>query len=261
MKIWAFLIVCFLAFGLYYWMGEVPSSDRLATANDAYRRGIYADTIYDRERELNEALSIYSAVESESVLDLSNGRFYHMMGDLMQELHADAAALLYYYRAEKLQPNDQVVRDQINRLREGLGLPKEERVKAFDRLFFIHRLIPLPLRLQLLFASGIAALLLWSAVVWLKQGRAGAIIMTGFLALLLVSVLYQRYAEPLEGVLVEAALLTREPDSPDDWVTEEPTPKGMRVKVLDISEGGKWLEIALPDGTVGFVLDAQIRLI
>lgn len=235
----------------------------LKEANAAYRDGVESRTINERKLAFNRALTLYSELERKGNLALGNGRLYQNVGNIYYELESYPFALLYYYRALELNPGSFSIMEDIQRTRARLSLPVEDEASVFKNLFFFHFHLSLPKRLQLLFLFAVGALVLGSGAVWyrsrLSVWGAGAL---SFLTLLLtLSVLYTGYVEPLNGVLIEATLLTREAEVDSEWVVKEPIPAGTRVSVVDIDQKGRWLKVMTSDGTLGFTAAKRIRVI
>jgi hypothetical protein len=79
--------------------------------------------------------------------------------------------------------------------------------------------------------------------------------------LFLMSLLYSRYVEALEGVLVKSTFLYRDKGKEYAKVLDHPSSTGLKVQILDVQANGTWLKILTPDGTLGYVPAESIRLI
>ena len=87
------------------------------------------------------------------------------------------------------------------------------------------------------------------------------VFLIGIWMIFLGSLLYERYFEPMQGVMIQASMLHRESNHQALIANIQPIRAGAKVEVLDVVDEGKWLKVKLIDGNIGFVSSQNIRLI
>lgn len=245
------------------WQGTHQVEEQLKQAYAAYVRGETAETIGKREDAFNEALKIYTGLENEFRPDFGNGKLDYNIGNTYFQVEEYPSAVLYYYRALKLMPRDERAKNNLHVVLEKLGVTEKKEKSAFEKLFFFHNMLSVPERLQLLTLLAVLAFLFYSLYIWLchawlaKVGGAALFLS----AVLLLSVGYTHYFEPVEAVVIHATALYRDAGFQYAKVLEEPILSGRKVVVLDVVLEGKWLKVLSSDGTLGYAPAESLRII
>jgi hypothetical protein len=253
------LLVLFL--GVYF--SAQTSTQSLGEAQRSYRAAIQAPTLIQRGQDLNHSLRILSSLEEHYQPFHSNGRFYYNLAENFYHLEQYPWAALYFYQTQSLMPRDESVKIKLNSTLEKLNLQSQEKDSIFRKVFFFHYQLSLPERLQILSLCTLVLFSLASIYLWKHYGFLKGLMAVVFLlwALFFCSVVYTKYFEPLEGIIVNATMLYRDSTEQSPLVSSKPIMEGSKVKVLDVSREGKWLKVSLPDGTLGFIPSESIRLI
>lgn len=251
-------IICVFLLSLLYFLVQNLPEEQLQKAFDSYVSGENAVTVVQRQENFNRALSIYTDLEKSYAPDYGNGKLYYNIANAYFQLENYPQALLYYYRALKLAPNDSKMQQNLATALQQLKLPKAE-----PEFSYITWNIALPKRLQLFFASALLLLFFLSAYLWLELAwlKNLAILCGVGALLLLLSVGYSRYLSPIEAVMMRSTAMYRDAGTQYAKVSEEPVLSGSKVVVLDVLQEGRWLKIKTPDGKFGYVQQEAIRLI
>ncbi len=232
-------------------------------AEISYQAAYEAPNVIQRSQDLNEVLRIYTEVEEQYHPTQGTGKLYQNMATVYADLEQYPWAALYFYQARALMPRDQQVEDLLNNTLAQLKLAPASQDSVFRKVFFFHYYLSVPERLQILIGCTLlllsfASLYLWKRFWLLKSLIAGAFLIW---AIFFSSVIYSKYFEPLEGVIVKASMLYRDTQDKTAFVMEKPLMEGHKVVVLDVLDQGRWLKIRMDDGTLGFIPYGSIRLI
>lgn len=234
----------------------------LQEAYKSYQVGEKAASPAEREAAFNHALELYAQLEETYHPTRGNGKLYYNIANTFYQLEAYPWTILNAYRAQALRPRDQKVQVNLNSALKKLNLPQDE-TTAFQSVFFFHFKLSLPERIQLFSAVTLLALVAFSLYLWTTHGywRAIGTVLSIVAGVMLFSLAYTNYLAPIEGVLVRSTLVYRDAGTQYAPVTEDPSPSGLKVKVLDAADNGKWLKVQTPAGTVGFIPSENMRLI
>ncbi len=231
----------------------------------SYQKGENGKSVAERKQGFNAALDSYTQLEKKYKPCYGTGKLYYNLANTYFQLGEYPTAILYYYRAYNLMPRDPEVQHNLDTALEKLHLTKVESVSPIKSLFFFHTYFSLPERLIIFFYLGLALLVLFSMWIWFPAIKfllkyAIILICIGYF-LLFLSLLYSRYIEPLEGVLVKSSFLYRDKGKQYAKVLDSPSLAGLKVQILDVQAKGAWLKILTPDGTLGYVPAESLRLI
>lgn len=251
-----------LALGFLFFTLFISSKpvEPLEEAYQAYASGEQAKTVSDRKKDFNKALALYSQVETRHQND---GRLYYNIGNTYFQLEEYPLAIYNYYRAQALLPNDEKISQNLQIALEKTGIKEDIKEDIFSRIFYPHFHLSLSDRLRAFFLSGVALLAFISAYVWYKKGWLwNVIIVSGLVCLFfLCSTLYTRFIAPLEGVMVQSALLYRDAGTEYAKVSDEPVLGGSKVQVIDVLKEGTWVKVMTREGTLGYVPQKTIKLL
>ncbi len=236
---------------------------KLQDAEAQYSLGEHAKTVAERKEAFNKALKDYLFLEKVFDPIYGNGKLYYNLGNVNFQLEEYPLAAYYYYKALSLMPRNNDVKDNLSMALHNLNLPSQQNPSVFRKVFFFHTFFSLPERLRLFFLFSLACIVTLSLFIWLrKQWLQFPIALLGAISLLFLgSLLYARYLEPIEGVLVHAAVLHRDAGSQYALISDKPLSAGLKVQVLDLRENGAWLKVLSPEGNIGFLKQSEIRLI
>jgi tetratricopeptide (TPR) repeat protein len=253
---------------LYFFISVVHNekkgiAEKLTQAYEFYKKGETAQTIAQRKAAFNSALQIYLQLENQENPHYGNGKLYFNIANTYFQLGEYPLAILYYERALALMPRNSDVKHNLATTQGKLNLPLKGRDSVFHSFFFFHFYPSLSERLQIFFSICLLLIIIASSYVWWHKTwlKKGAILCGFFVLVLLCSLMYTRYMEPLEGILVHATTLYRDAGAQYAKVTNKPFPEGSKVQILDVRENGKWLKIITPNGTLGYVPLDDIRVI
>lgn len=255
------LLVVILIFGTLHLSKR--SEEPLRAAQESFAAAIDAPDIIQREEALNKALMIYTSLEEEYNPVHGNGKLYNNIAQTFFNLEQYPWAALYFYQARALMPRNQDVDLNLKNTLAKLNVAPGSQESIFRKVFFFHYYLSLSEQLQILSGCtvllfGLISLYIWKNYRFLK-GLIAAVLLLW--TLFFGSVIYAKYFEPLEGVIVNASMLYRGTSSQSPLVDPKPIMEGSKVEVLDVLEDGKWLKIRTIEGTLGFISAESIRLI
>lgn len=244
-------------------LGSASQKKVLQEADSAYFAGEKASNLAERQTGFNKALQDYLQLEKNNQPVEGNGKLYFNIGNSFFQLENYPWAILYYYRAAALRPRDIRVEHNLDIAAQKAKVPIKKESSAFNQILGWHFFLSQPERLQIFSLLTIAFFLLLSLQFWqphplIKMTLVGVSIPLIFIT---ASLLYSRYAEPIQGVIVQAAPLFRDAGKQYAKVMETPVPGGTKVEVLDVVQKGEWLWIKTPEGTLGYVPQDSIRII
>ncbi|MCB1112783.1 MAG: hypothetical protein H7A37_06105 [Chlamydiales bacterium] len=249
--------------GLYvssYWQ---QANGKIEEAYEAYTAGENATTLAERSDAFNKALNLYKQMEEVYRPEYGNGRLYYDIGNTYFQLDEYPMAALYYYKALKLSPENVKAHNNLDVVLRKLNIKQEEHRSAFEPIFFFHYYFPLPVRLQIFSLLGVVTIILGSLYVWVRSNRlrAAALFFAVLWTIMTISLLYSRYIEPIDGIMVKASYLYRDAGNQYAAVTNEPIRSGTKVQVLGTLRDGTWFKVETSDGTIGYVSYEALRVI
>lgn len=267
MKNQAIFVISFLTLcGLIY-IGSVyiPSGidDQLKESHVHYVRGEKAQSVGERQEAFNQALNSYTALEKQYQPTFGNGKLYYNIGNTYFQLGEYPQAALNYYRALKLMPRSEKTVLNLYLTLQKLGIQPDKEASTFKKIFFFYHMLSLPERIQLFAALALAALLFGSLFIWLQSHwlRRFSIFFSLLTLVMLITLTYSFYLAPVEGVIVQSTGLYRDAGYQYAKVEEKPILSGLKVRVIDVLDDGKWLKVTTPEGSLGYVPDEAIRII
>jgi len=241
------------------------SSQLLLEAEQNYKKAVEAPTPFQRGLDLNQTLSIYSSLEAEHQPIHGNGKLYYNLAQTYFDLEQYPWAVFYDYQAKALMPRNPNVDLHLREALKKLNIAFNENDSIFKKVFFFHYYLSLPERLQILFLCTLLIFATMCLYIWkanLRRFLRGLIMTMLFVgSVFLGSVLYSKYMEPLEGVIVKATMLYRDDSFQVALVDPKPLLEGVKVEVLDVEDSGKWLKIRSAERTLGFIPSDVIQII
>ena len=224
-----------------------------------YTDGENAQTPQERQEAFNQALQYYRSLPQSSY---GNGKLQYNIGNTYYQLGQYPFALLYYYKALRLRPEDPAVLHNLNKAQSKLGLRMQEETFSF--------LPTLPQALQLFIGLVFLSFFLFSVRLWAPKTFAITWpVFTLVLSLIpLCFALYFYYLAPTEAVVVRGTNLYRGAGEQFAKVVDDPVSAGSRVELIEIVECSqtekpcdKWLKIKMQDGSIGYVSEQAVRQI
>lgn len=259
----------FLALGICFAMIPVlllnlfdTSQKQLDEAYKSYLAGEKAESIAERTDQFNHALSIYSRLENSYDPILGSGKLYYNIANSYFQLEQYPLAIFYYYRAQKLMPRSEKVKQNLSVALKKLNLQSTTSDSILSTLFF-QEYFSLPERFQIFTCLGVATLILASLYIWLQKRWLIHLSILGGIAwgFLFLSICYTLFFTPLQGVIINPTLLYRDAGDQYAKVSKEPLSPGIKVEVIGTEHNGKWLKVLTSKGTLGYLSSKHIRLI
>lgn len=231
------------------------SDDRLDQALKYYKMGEQATSVAEREEAFNKALTLYTQISTDYPAPNGDGLIYYNIANSYFQLGQYPWAILYYYKSLKLNPgNDDSYRNLQVALRK-LTLPQQDPESWLKKSLWFHYGLSVPQRFQLLASLLVAATLFASFYIWkgvnsLKVYSILAYVLAG---IVLLSVLYSNFVEPMQGVVLRATGLYTDAGKQYAKVVENPLSPGLKINILLILDDGKWAKITTNTGLVGYI--------
>lgn len=232
-------------------------------AEDYYRKGEIAATIYARKEAFNHALEIFLTLDSKYHPDFGTGRLQFNIANTYFQLSEYPFSILYYKRAENLMPRSPLVKRNLSQARAKAGLKISENLNHLMDLFLLKPFLSLPERIQVFTALSILTLIFASAWLWTKKpwiSKAAIVfLIPAFVFLLNLAV--SHYFSSIEAVLVKTAELRRDAGMEFAPVGEGTVLGGTIVEVVGTSPNGKWLKVIIPGGDFGFMPSEAVKIV
>lgn len=214
---------------------------------DLYQKGVAAPTLAEREKNINEALTLLlDNPEEGGTYDYNLGNSYYLLEEYPW-------ALYYYLKAEARSPRDQEIKMNIERTAEQLQIP----FKSYLRPPFFSHAEELWIAQVLI---GIT-FLVFSLFVWTGKFKKIARVFLGFTSFIVLAIALQFYLTPDRAVLAQAAFLIKDPKNLNERVFLEPLPPGTLLEIIGKSPDGEWIKVVQPNGIVGFVPSEKLLLL
>lgn len=214
----------------------------------AYQSGVDSSTVAGREVSFNKALQLMHQLDSES------GELFYDIGNSYYQLEQYPWALFYYLKAQKELPRDREVQQNISATQQKLELPVETH----------QPWIPLSVSEELLIAQLLILMttLFLSFRIWFKDRflMPFSDVLLGITLVFLLFIGGQYYLTPIQGVLAQAAILYKQPESQSDRVFLDPLPPGTVLQIIGESEQGEWIKVTNEKGVVGYVQANKLLL-
>lgn len=260
LTVFSIIILLFLL-GTFYF--SQPSVEPLLQAQKSYDEAIKASTIAEREHYLNETLSTYLSLEEKDHPNYGNGKFYSNLGETFFQLEQYPWAALYFYQAQSLLPRDEKISEKLHQVLAKLNIPSSSDESVFKKVFFFHYSLSLPERMLILVTMTLTLFALTSIYLWKNYRFLKSLLLAFLLGWVLIfsSVMYTKYFEPLEGVIVKAVLLYPSANMQTSIVTAKPLMEGSKVEILDLVGAEEWFKIRTKNGEIGFIPSHSLRLI
>lgn len=235
------------------------TSPNLEQANGSVEKAFQATTWYDREVDLNRALTLYLDLESSAA---NPSRELHCaIGRIYEEFRLYPWALLEYNKALRLEPRNSLIKERIKENEKKIGIDQNA-VRLVDYFNPRNWISLSEQNLGLLIGFTLLFIFL-SLSIW-KNKKEFQMITTSLLwiiLLLLITLLISSYFSPIEGLLVNPTGLYREPGLEHSQITPVPLKAGLKIKILSTENNGEWLKISDPSGLVGYVPISTTRLL
>lgn len=215
-----------------------------------------------QQKQYDSAAYYYEQI---AVLKPINAEVYYNLGNTYYRLNRIPLAVLNYERSLKISPNNINAQDNLNIAQNRIS----NRIPKTNDIFFINwwRSLTNGQNATAWAAATLIAFVLIIASLWIrkfaKNGRKLPVQLPGILGFLclcflVIAFVSARNDENTNGAVVmenDAALMNgQQKGKPLALI-----PEGTTVKVL--SENGMWIEVGLPDGRNGWLLQRQITKI
>lgn len=253
----AILTILFICSGIIW--GDVYLQELLDNAQKHYIEGEQAQTLLQRKRAFNEALSAYMEASQHGSSDALN----YAIGNTFYQLEEYPWAILYYTRALESNPRDIAAKQNLSLAREKLGLSSTESSSLMQEILSFHNLVSLEERKILFFLFSVASSLAASLFIWFRKRwlYQTAIVITCAAGLLLLNILITQYITPIEGIIIETTGLYSASDEQAPLVIREPLEAGNKVQIINVQDQGKWLKVIISGEHWGYIPYNSLRLI
>lgn len=260
-------VLCALAlFGslhyTYFWCNATDSA-LLKESAESYAAGEKSTTIASRTENFNKALVGFQKLEEEFKPVNGTGKLYFNLGNTFYQLEQYPWAILNYYRALKLMPREDKVRQNLSIALSKVQQPMPSPPSIWQKLFLTNVFLSVPETLQLLALFTLICLIIASLMIWTPSRWLTPLLLLALCPLLYFasSLVYQRYFAPLEAVIVKATPIYRDAGTQYARVQEEPLAGGQKVEILQLLPKDQWVKVSLPQGTIGYIPLENLRVI
>jgi tetratricopeptide (TPR) repeat protein len=250
------VIVCFLFFYSSL-IGEGVISSLSERALEAYQQGERSQTIAERNRSFNKALTLYTTIEEQG----SFGEVEYNIANSYFQLLEYEKALLYYARSLKKIPREYKVQANFLTTLDKIKDPETWKAKRWID-FFSGKTFLTDKELLFWFVSAIIAFVVsWSFFIWLRKRmwRMLSLLFTLFFLCILSVFLCRVYLTFPEGVIMQNTMVYHDAGGYYRSVGP-PLLSGSLIKVIE-RYNNEWLKVKLSDGKVGFILRKNLELI
>jgi hypothetical protein len=260
-QFFVFLSIVVLVLGfLVFRTGDLRTAQQ---AEEYYRQGETAQTIFARKQAFNKALDLFLRLDADYHPHFGTGRLQYNIANTYFQLGEYPLSILYYKRAENLMPRSQPVKRNLSQAYTKAGSKMAEKHLGLFDLFLLKPFLSLPERIQIFFVLasltlGLISAWLWTRKSWLSKTATTFLALT-FIFFLNLGISY--YFSPVEAVLVHAAEMRRDAGMEFAQVGDGPVLGGTTVEVLGTSPNGKWLRVVVPGGDFGFLPSEAVKLI
>lgn len=268
MRPWRMLVMALLlaavlgALFFAYYYGGFSSSELLVEADQQYNRGEASNSAEIRMEAFNKALSLYTSAEEQYHPSYGNGKLYYNIGNSYFQLGQYPFAVLYYYRALSLRPDDEGVKNNLDTALKKLRVSPSNQ-ESWLTAFFLKRWVPLPRLLQAFAFLTLLFFSFWSLYLWFNERylKWASLSLAFPLCFVLLSILYSFYFSPLIAVVIQATSLYKDAGYEYARLPNKLLTSGEKVTILEVLEQGKWLKVVHEDGTLGYVPSESLRVI
>lgn len=228
-------------------------------AYQKYHEGEQATDTEVRKKAFNEALMLYLKEEGAN----SSSALSYDIANTYYQLHEYGYAILYYYKALKADPRNQLAFTNLQIALQKAGLPIDVPNAAQKYLLFFHFMLSHNEKVTTTLILLLLAFSFFSMHLWMHQDYLKKVGIYCLWAVVpfLGSLLYlDNFSEP-QAIVVQPSALRR--DAGDQYATipSNPALAGMKVTVLSVKADGNWLLVRLPSGTEGYLPKEAARLV
>lgn len=232
------------------------SEDRAYTK---YTQGERASTPEERKKCFNEALTLYLQQDS----DQPSAELCFNIANTYYQLSEYGYAILYYYKALKINPRFDEARSNLQIALQKVGKPGDTYNFAQNYLLFLHYKLShnekaIIVLFMLFFAFAFLSVNLWLPQTVLKKLATVALwIAVAFT----ISIVWSDYFTHPEAVVVRPVALRR--DAGDEYAPVVGTPllTGTKVVVLSVDSDGNWLKVRSDNDEEGYISKEYARII
>lgn len=229
----------FIIFLLQASLWGIDTNTILKEAEDNYHQGLQEKKGFLRQENFNRALKKY--LELEEKQGNFSGKLNFNIGNLLFLLGDTPGALLYYNRALFLEPGNAAFQSNLAKAEEKLGIRSSSHTENFVTFEHIRDLF------LILFFISIMGFLIWGQLSRIGYGFLTlSIIVIGFLC-------YTEYSTSIEAILMKPTFFYRDPGTHYSPATNLPALAGTKVKVISITNEGKWLKVIDSNNNMGYV--------
>lgn len=223
-----------------------------------YKQGEHATSPEERKEAFNDALTLYLQQDS----DRASAELDYNIANTYFQLSEYGYAILYYYKALKVNPRFDEARINLQIAQEKVGRTPDSPNFVQNYLLFFHYKLShnekaVIVLFLLFFAFAFLSVNLWLPQVVLKKVATIALwIAVAFT----ISIVWSDYFTNPEAVIVRPVALRR--DAGDQYAPVVGTPllSGTKVVVLSVDADGNWLKVR-SENEEGYISKEYARII
>ncbi|MGM0439994.1 MAG: tetratricopeptide repeat protein [Chlamydiota bacterium] len=172
------------------------------------------------------------------------------------------SAILYYYRALKLNPRNFKAANnlKISQKQAGLNPPNH---KIASVVLFFHYYLSLSECLGILLISAISFFLWQSISLWRDKKIFKTLRNTSFILIVIfsTSALTSLYFAPLQGIILKPTTLHQEASNDYTPLNYKPLLGGEKITIVSNNSEGLWFQVFTHDGQKGFISATDFEVI
>lgn len=206
-----------------------------------YKQGENATSPEERKKAFNDALTLYLQQDSNQAsaeLDFNIANTYYQLNEY-------GYAILYYYKALKINPRFEEAKVNLQIAQEKIGRSADGPNAAQKYLLFLHYQLSHNEKAIIVLCMLFFAFAFLSINLWLPQAvlKKVATIALWIAVAFSISIVWSDYFTHPEAVIVRPVALRR--DAGDQYAPVVGTPllSGTKVVVLSVDEDGNWLKV------------------
>lgn len=224
-----------------------------------YKEAEAAQTPEARKKAFNESLAIYLQMETQS----PSAKLCFDIANTYYQLSEYGYAILYYYKALKEEPRNELVLTNLQIAQGKAGVQASEPSLLSGYLLYLHYNLSHNEKAVFVLIMMLLIFTIWSVHIWQPQGYLPKMAMLCvWLALIVgMSLITQDYFSRPDAVIVKTQSLRRDAGEQYAPINANPVLAGTKVTVVSVEPGGNWMEVRLSSGDEGYISKEYARVI
>lgn len=226
------------------------------SAFEAYQLGERAETIEERAKYFNKALSLYSQNEVE------DGKLYYNIGNCYYQLNQLGMAIWYYTKAQKLLPRDTKIEKNLQKAQKQAQTPISSWDHILKSVFFFHFKLKVEEQKAIFALLSLILTLFISLAIWIKKPFFKPLISIFSMAVCLFGFsLAKEHLNQGKALIIQPTLLRCDAGMQYKEIDHLLSAVGERCKVIEVSADGDWVKIKTTSGKKGYAQSDHIRFL